>query len=69
VVEAARELVGQPVRVIWADWRRGRRLGGNLTLTAISRDSSTMFLRGRNMVFQLETQWIVAVEPVGAEVL
>jgi len=60
---ALEELVGQPVRVVWADWRRGHRLGGNLVLTAVSKDNSTLYFKGREMCFHLEAQWVVAVQP------
>jgi hypothetical protein len=42
-------LVGQPVKVVWAARRRGRHVAGVLTLTALSRDGSKLYLKGREM--------------------
>ena len=57
--------MGQPVRVVWADWRRGRRLRGYMVLTAVSKDSDRFYFRGHRMAFSIERQWIVSVETCG----
>lgn len=62
-MEGAEELVGRPVRVVWADWRKGRHLRGYLVLSAISPDSERFYFRGRSMAFQIERRWILTVEP------